>query len=316
MSRYLDIVIVNWNTGDQLRQLVSSIFSYHDELVESVVIIDNASSDSSLSDIVSEAEVLPFRLQIVCNDINIGFGAACNQGAALCNSEFVLFLNPDTLLYANSLAKPLELMQRPDSHHIGIAGIQLVDEEGEISPSCSRFPTVRMFLAQALGLNRLPWFRNLSQMMSEWDHKGTRQVDQVMGAFFLVRRSLFEDLQGFDERFFVYFEEVDFALRARILGKTSVYLAEARAFHSGGGASRKVKAQRLFYSLRSRLLYGFKHFSFWQAWGLVLISLAIEPVTRTIFSAGSGCDSVINTWRGYGMLYCDLPHILRRVKIL
>ena len=88
----------------------------------------------------------------------------------------------------------------------------------------------------------------------------------------------------------------------------------ACAFHAGGGTSHKVKAQRLFYSLRSRLLYGFKHFSIWQARVLVLVTLAIEPVTRTIFSAASGSESVFNIWRGYGMLYRDLPKILRRVR--
>lgn len=314
MKRYVDVVIVNWNSGDHLREAFFSILTHHDELVESVIIIDNASTDSSLNRIDLEAKSLPFGLHIVCNDSNVGFGAACNQGAALCNSEFVLFLNPDTRIFANSLAKPLELMRRPKNHHVGITGIQLVDDSGEIARSCSRFPTVPMFLAHAFGLNRLPWFRNLSQAMDEWDHKETRQVDQVIGAFFLVRRSLFEDLHGFDERFFVYFEEVDFARRAHTAGNASLYLVEACAFHAGGGTSHKVKAQRLFYSLRSRLLYGFKHFSIWQARVLVLVTLAIEPVTRTIFSAASGSESVFNIWRGYGMLYRDLPKILRRVR--
>jgi len=85
-------------------------------------------------------------------------------------------------------------------------------------------------------------------------------VDQVIGAFFLVRRALFETLGGFDERFFMYFEEVDFSKRAQMRGAASVYLGAARAFHSGGYSSRQVKASRLFYSLRSRFLYGFKHF--------------------------------------------------------
>lgn len=315
MNRLLDIVIVNWNAGNQLHEVISSICAQHDELVGSVVVVDNASSDSSLSRVEAEVETLPFRLQIVRNDRNMGFGAACNQGAALCSCEFVLFLNPDTRLFAGSLAKPLDFMRRPGNDQVGITGVQLIDERGEIARSCSRFPALSIFLAQALGINRMPQFRELSQAMSEWDHKETRRVDQVIGAFFLVRRSLFESLGGFDERFFVYFEEVDFARRARIAGSTSHYVAEAQAFHAGGGTSHQVKAHRLFYSLRSRLLYAFKHFPRWQAWALAFVTLAIEPLTRTVFSVAAGGNSVFNTWHGYGMLYRDLPRILERTRL-
>lgn len=120
---------------------------------------------------------------------------------------------------------------------------------------------------------------------------------------------------GFDERFFVYFEEVDLSLRVRQLGWDSIYLAEAQAFHAGGGTSSQVKAHRLFYSLRSRLLYGFKHFPRWQAWILVLMTLGIEPVTRTCFSfMKNGLVGVRNTWQAYCMLYLDLSNILKKNK--
>lgn len=310
----LDIVIVNWNAGDQLQRCVSSIAEYHDDLVESVVIVDNDSTDESLGAVEASAAKLPFRLQVLRNHHNAGFGAACNQGAALCSREFVLFLNPDTRLFAGSLVKPLEFMGRPGNEQVGITGVQLIDERGEIARSCSRFPALSIFLAQALGINRMPPFRDFSQAMGEWNHEETRRVDQVIGAFFLVRRSLFEALDGFDERFFVYFEEVDFARRALVAGSTSQYIAEAQAFHAGGGTSHQVKAHRLFYSLRSRLLYGFKHFPRWKAWALAFVTLAIEPLTRTVFSIARGRNSVSNTWRGYRMLYGDLPQILKRAR--
>ncbi|MDA3878116.1 MAG: glycosyltransferase, partial [Halothiobacillus sp.] len=136
-------------------------------------------------------------------------------------------------------------------------------------------------------------------------------VDHVIGAFFLMRRSLFDSLNGFDQRFFVYLEDLDLSLRARQAGWRSVYLAEARAFHAEGGTSRQVKAHRLFYSLRSRLLYGFKHFRPWQAWALFGVTLVVEPISRTIFSLlRGGVQDVRNTLRGYSMLYRDLPNIV------
>jgi N-acetylglucosaminyl-diphospho-decaprenol L-rhamnosyltransferase len=135
-----------------------------------------------------------------------------------------------------------------------------------------------------------------------------------MGAFFLVRRSLFEELRGFDERFFVYFEEVDFALRAHKAGWRTHYLAEAQAYHRGGGTSEQAKAARLFYSLRSRSLYGFKHFGRIPAISLMLATLFIEPLSRTVYALTkrSGKE-VIETIRGYLMLWRDSPNWFRRV---
>jgi GT2 family glycosyltransferase len=134
----------------------------------------------------------------------------------------------------------------------------------------------------------------------------TRDVDQIIGAFFLVRRSLFERLGGFDERFFVYFEEVDFSMRARELGFRSRLLAEATACHHGGLSSEQVRAERLFYSLRSRLLYAAKHFSAPERGSVAAVTLFIEPLVRAAAAAGrlSGRE-IVETMRAYGMLARD-----------
>ena len=275
-----------------------------------VVVVDNGSTDQSLLrlDLCSK---LPFEIKIICNNNNRGFAAACNQGATLGKSEYLLFLNPDTRLFGSSLSGPLDFISNPANDNVGIVGIQLVDEQSDIARSCSRFPSLRNFIAQAIGINLLPGFQHWSQSMSEWPHDSTRQVDQVIGAFFLIRRSLFLALGGFDERFFVYFEEMDLSLRARQTGWASVYLSEVQAFHCGGGISSQVKAHRLFYSLRSRLLFGFKHFKRWHAWILVAATLILEPITRSIFSLSRGEYSALqNTLRAFAMVYADLPSIL------
>jgi DNA-binding GntR family transcriptional regulator len=106
-------------------------------------------------------------------------------------------------------------------------------------------------------------------------------------------------------------EDVDFSLRARNSGWMTEYLALAKVFHVGGGASRRVKDVRMFYAIRSRLIYGFKHFPLWQAWLLLAITVLIEPLLRLIFSfAGDGFRGVIDTCRGYGMVYKDLPGVV------
>src|SRR5205085_4347722 len=115
----------------------------------------------------------------------------------------------------------------------------------------------------------------------EWAHDETRAVDQVMGAFMLVRRALFGSLGGFDERFFVYFEDLDFACRARARGFASVFLATAQAFHRGQGTTAPAIEQRTYQFCRSRILFALKYFSRVSASLVIVVTLVIEPFART-----------------------------------
>jgi GT2 family glycosyltransferase len=120
--------------------------------------------------------------------------------------------------------------------------------------------------------------------MTEWSHDSDRNVGQVMGAFFLVRGSLCVALDGFDERFFLYFEEVDFSLREAQRGWTSAYLVGASAYHEGGGAFRAALSLRLYHSIRSRILFARKHFARHEAALVLATTLLVEPIARTVRS--------------------------------
>lgn len=303
----IDIVIVNWNSGDFLRDCVASLCSAHaarPDLIGSVTVVDNGSHDDSLS----RMQYGDLPLRIVRNTDNRGFGAACNQGAAGGEAGYLLFLNPDAAASAEALRGPVDYLERPANRRVGICGVQLLDESGRVARSCARFPSPAMFFHGALGLDRIAPGRFPRARMAEWDHGCTRQVDQVIGAYFLVRRPLFEQLGGFDERYFVYFEEVDFSCRARERGFVSVYLAGVQARHRGGGSSDKVRAHRLYYSLRSRLLYSFRHFSKFGALSVVLVTLFVEPVGRLAHAMLVGSPrSAAETIRGYAWLWRWLP---------
>lgn len=297
----LDIVIVNWNAGFQISNCVNSIAQHGDGFVEKIIVVDNGSVDGSESNVAGLSGVTLIRA-----GTNLGFGKACNLGAHLATSEFLLFLNPDTVLFSNTLPTALAFMQDPAHAHVGICGVQLLEDSGKVSHSCSRFPSAMGFSFHATGLDR--FFPSLGHTMTEWDHARTFQVDQVIGAFFLVRRELFAALHGFDERFFVYFEEVDFSYRAHQAGWSSVYLADAQAFHAGGGTSNQVKARRLFYSLRSRLLYGFKHFSWLGASVVLLATLLVEPLSRSVLALlRCSWSGFTETWDAYRMLWRWFP---------
>jgi N-acetylglucosaminyl-diphospho-decaprenol L-rhamnosyltransferase len=304
----VDIVIINWNSGNQLRECLGSIVqTVPREMLRHAIVVDNASSDNSLVGV--EEAYLP--LLLLRNRRNRGFAAACNQGAAKGCAEYILFLNPDARLQAGTLSVPLAFLSQPAQADVGICGIQLLDDQGRVARTCSRLPTAAILITQALGLSHMAprWFPR--QSMIEWDHTTTRMVNQVMGAFFLVRRKIFESLSGFDERFFVYFEEVDFSLRARALGWKTIYLADARAYHRGCGTSEQAKARRLFYSLQSRILYAAKHFSKLQ-WSLVTATtLLVEPWTRLIRSAlRLAPREAWETIQGFLLLWLNMPSIM------
>jgi GT2 family glycosyltransferase len=227
------VVIVNWNSGAQLRECLQSFAAVADDDVAArVTVIDNASTDGS-----SEGLEASMPLAVVRNADNRGFGAACNQGAAGSEADFLLFLNPDTRLMPGSFAEPVRYLRAHENERVGIVGIQLVDADGRVARNTARAPTAWSMVGNSVGFDRLAPRLFPPHFVTEWAHDQTRTVDQVMGAFFLVRRSLFEALGGFDERFFVYYEDLDFSVRARAQGWRSVYLSTARAFHRGQGTT-------------------------------------------------------------------------------
>jgi N-acetylglucosaminyl-diphospho-decaprenol L-rhamnosyltransferase len=267
-----------------------------------VTVVDNASTDGSCEEL---PDTLP--LTLVRNDVNLGFAMACNQGAAGSTADFLLFLNPDTRLMPGSLALPARYLGSPHHEAVGIVGIQLVDAAGHVARNTARAPTARSMIGNSLGLDRvLPaWFP--PHFASEWPHDETRVVDQVMGAFFFVRRAVFDDLGGFDERFFVYYEDLDFALRARARGWSSVYLASAQAFHRGQGTTHAATERRTFYFCRSKLLYARKFLSPGGALAVIAVTLLLEPVARLVAAPRAAAG----TLRAFARLWKALPEILR-----
>ena len=299
----LHVVIVNWNSGPQLRECLQSFAAVADDDVAArVTVIDNASSDGS-----SEGLATSLPLTVVRNADNRGFGAACNQGAAGSEADFLLFLNPDTRLMPGSFAQPARYLRAPENEKVGIVGIQLVDADGHVARNTARAPTAWSMVGNSVGLDRLAPRLFPPHFVTEWAHDQTRTVDQVMGAFFLVRRSVFEALGGFDERFFVYYEDLDLSVRARAQGWSSVYLSTAQAFHRGQGTTEGATARRTFYFCRSRILYARKHFSTAGALAVALATFALEPLAR-LAAAPRSAGAML---RAFAMLWRDLPAILR-----
>ena len=302
MIPQLDIVIVNWNAGDYLRDCIRSMKEALTDSFElkNIVVVDNASSDNSLDTI----EKIDPRVKVIRNDSNVGFGKACNKGVWSCNSEFILILNPDTRLFSNSIDPVMQFLLNEVNKEIGMVGVQIIDEDENISRNCARFPTPIGIIYRSFGLDRLFPKVFKTHFMVEWDHKDSRIVDQIMGSFIILRRDLYEKLKGYDDDFFVYYEDLDLAYRGYKLGYKNYYLADAQVYHKGGGTSENVKAARLAYILHSKLIYSRKHFGKLSFYLILLTTLVFEPIVRVLHSLfGSSISQTKEVFLAYKQLY-------------
>lgn len=268
----LDIIIVNWNAGDLLLNCVKSVLN--SGLIDesyNIYIVDNNSSDNSLVLVENRSS----NVHIVHSKENLGFGKACNKGVKIGNSKYLLFLNPDTMLEKSTIKDAVNFLEK--NSDITVLGCKHYDEKGNIKPSCSRFPTFRNSLNDIFGLSKiLPKLFKPATLMTDWDHMESKFVDQVMGAFFLIRRTDFEKVKGFDEQFFVYYEDSDLARRIINNGGSVFYNSEISIFHKGMGTTNKIKDKRLFYFLNSQLKYHRKYFKPYQRILLVVLIHLVE----------------------------------------
>lgn len=293
----LDVVVVNWNTGGYLGECLGSVYdSSPSTQLGKVVVVDNASSDDSLE----RAEPWLHRAKSVLlrNTDNRGFAAACNQGARAGAAPFILFLNPDARVLDTALVRVLDFLSSPAGQHVGICGARVLDPSGRPTVAGGPFPSVRLVLGQVSGMSRLLPSVFPAKHVTEI---GTGAIDHVIGAFLVARRELFDQLGGFDEGFFMYYEEVDLCLRARQNRWATYHLAEAEVVHVGNLSTDKVRAKRLAYSLTSRRRYARLHWGRLDNALLTLLTFTVELVARALTEGVQRRAIPAETLRGYAM---------------
>jgi len=309
--RGVDVVIVNWNAGRLLGECLSALERSTIAPNLHAIIVDNASTDGSAKNLA----MAQGRLAVVANDGNRGFGVACNQGAASGSAPYLLFLNPDVRVHPETVGRAVAYLEDRANAGVGIVGAQLLDADRRITRTCARRPTASALLLHTLFLDRLLPSFVPPHFMVEWDHRDTREVDQVPGAFLLIRRRLFERLGGFDERFFLYYEDVDLCLAARRAGYAVVHYAGATAEHLGGGTTARLIDRRLFHLLRSRVEYAAKHHGRSTALALVALILLVELPARWLYATLAASPKT--GWlvvRGAAMFCHDLYGLSRRIR--
>lgn len=223
----LSVVIVNYQSGELLNVCLEALFQHFRSSRFEVIVVNNDHAPELRS--VLGRDKLGMR--IVQNASNVGFGAAANIGFKESNGEFVLLLNPDVEVGPGALEVMLEAMQL--HRNIGIVLPQLRNPDGSLQYSCRRFYTWK-----TLWMRRGPWRQRLAShpavrqhLMQDWDHASLADVDWGLGAAMLVRRQAVPGTHLFDERFFLYFEDVDLCLRIHRAGWRVVYHPDAVMSH-------------------------------------------------------------------------------------
>ena len=254
---HVTIVIVSYNCRQALQTCLLTLTSAGDP--PPILVVDNASSDGTAEMIARDFPTV----QLIQNTRNHGFAAACNQGIRACASDFVLLLNPDTMVKPNTLQKLADTMRAQPT--IGACGPRVFNTDGSLQPSCRRFPTLGTMVCDELGLGRLfPHSRFAGYRMNGWQHDTTRDVDQLMGSCLLLRRTMLEQIGLLDERFFLYFEEVDLCLRLWRTGWRAVFVADATVTHLGGECSKTDPRNALGHRYSSLFAFYRKHYPKWH----------------------------------------------------
>lgn len=223
----LSIIIVNWNTREITRDCLRSIVEQVHDVSYEVIVIDNASSDGS-ADMIRH-DFPDFAL--IANDANVGFGRANNQGMRVARSQYFLLLNSDTLVIDDAVQRFTAFMAREP--RIGIAGCKLLFEDRTLQHSCYRFPSLGLAVLEELLLYKLLSRRRQGEVLltGYWTYDHTRDVNWVMGAAMLLRREVFEQTGGFDERLFMYGEEMEWCMRVRDKGWRITFTPDFSIIH-------------------------------------------------------------------------------------
>lgn len=260
----VSIIYVNWNCDEEIRASVASVRQQTETCTYEILVVDNNSPNGpgSLESLQG--------IRLIRNLENKGFGAGCNVGAREATGRYLLFLNPDTRFENDVLA---ELSEFLEEHPAAVmAGPMVVSEAGEVMFEGGRsLPTLyNEFLQHSALTFRYPQGRWTSQpYLSRWDHLSTRRVGSILGACMLVRTDAFLRMAGFDEKFFLYAEEVDLCYRLRKAGGEVWYVHTARMMHKERQSTLQMfgsVGKIVLQNMRSQHYYFVKHYGRLHAW--------------------------------------------------
>jgi len=264
----LSVIIVNYNVRYFLEQALLSVQRASDGIELEVFVVDNNSRDDSVAMV---REKFP-EVQLIENQDNPGFAKANNQAIRIAKGEYILLLNPDTVVEEDTFQKCISFMDtHPDA---GGLGVRMIDGSGKFLPESKRgFPSPWVSFCKTFGLSKIfpksPVFNRYH--LGYLPQFETHEVDVLAGAFMMLRKSVLDEIGLLDESFFMYGEDIDLSYRIVLAGYKNYYLPETSIIHYKGESTRKgsLNYVRVFY--KAMIIFAKKHFTGKGAWMFVLM---------------------------------------------
>lgn len=251
----VSIIIVNYNTKDLILQCLQSIFEHTIDISFEVIVVDNASNDGSCDSI---KEKFP-QVNLVSSENNLGFGKANNLGARLASGTFLFLLNSDTLLIENSIKILIDFFDKSNDHTIAVVGCKLLDLNKKPHISYGNFPSIYQEIFE-YGLFKIfkKYYREKLSPSIIDNSTEIKNVDYIIGADMFFKKSVFDSISGFDEDFFLYYEETEICFRLKKLGYKIVWNPNTSIIHylgSSGKSDEKFNYWIFEQLQRSKNLY-------------------------------------------------------------
>jgi GT2 family glycosyltransferase len=280
----LSIIIVSWNVKKDLNRCLESIYQNQPSNIFEVIVVDNASSDETVEMLKNEFP----HVTIIENSDNRGFAAANNQGIQITKGKYIFLLNPDTIVHRQSFDTLMEFMD--NNADVGACGPKLLNGDGTIQSSARCFPTFAGALHRHSAFKLFGIFKSDYEkwLMKGFDYSHQTDVAQLMGAALMIRKTVVDKIGLMDERFFMYYEEVDLCYRIKQAGWRVVFIPDAVVTHLAGKSSGQVPVKKQIMAITSLIRFFRKH----RGRGITAV---FNCVFKPAILLRNMCDTVTNS---------------------
>lgn len=261
----LSIIILNYNQKNLLKVCLRGILKVKPKLEYEIIIVDNNSKKSDQEEIKKLVSLAADKIKIIVNQKNLGFAAGCNLGIKKAKGDYLLILNPDIAVLGGSIEKMVNWMK--SNKNIGIIGPKLLNPDRSVQKSCYHYPSWDVPILRRTILGKLKWAKKKidEYIMADFNHQEIKSVDWILGAALLLRKEMLKKVGLFDQRFFLYFEDVDLCRRANLAGWQVVYYPLAEMFHYHQRDSARPGIFSLFSRFtRIHIASAIKYFLKWR----------------------------------------------------
>jgi GT2 family glycosyltransferase len=244
----LSVIIVTWNSEEDIAECLGSIYNdLYDEskLKIETIVIDNKSSDNTVSAIENFIRIFPYDIKLIKNTENLGFTKGCNQGIKIAKGNNIFLLNPDTQIQKDALMKMVDYIK--DKDEIGAIAPQLNTRHRKIQFSCRKFPR---YIDLFFEISRLSVIFSSSKFFARWkmkyfNHEEISEVEQPMAAALMIKADVLKKMNYLDERFFMFFNDIDICKQIYNLGYKIIFYPDSKILHRIGTSILKDRVRMI-----------------------------------------------------------------------